>query len=223
MQERPAQYYTDQERLSKSWEEKKKRRCLYFVSNLSVKTQCALEIFSGCIQALAESTESLGKLTWPGDFDAHPDEAAYGCRLLHRLSQALVSSELVPNIVEANAIIIPPFARRGLLDRGPDHQTSAADVSETVSSSQDYGASDTEESEQSSPEDGTAVDDAQVPRIDAELDEISAAIAPGGPSSQTVSEARGIDEITESTSDDVTVADEAQMSGIELQPLHLTK
>jgi hypothetical protein len=223
MQDRPTEYHTDQERPLEPWEEEEKRGCLYFSSNLSLETQCALEILSGLVQALAESTESLGELTSPEDIDADPEKASHGCELLHRMSQALVVFELVPNIIEANAIIIPPFARRRLLDGGPDRQNSAADAPGNSPSPQHSGAHDTEESEQPKPEDGTAVEDAQVPQTETELDQSSAVIAPDGSSSQQVSEAGGTDEVKESTSEDVTVADEAQMSGIELQPLHLMK
>jgi hypothetical protein len=224
MEDRPSEYHTELQRILRTWEkdEEEKRDCLYFISNLSLETQCALEILSGLIQALADSTESLGKLTWPDEFDAHPDEAEHGCKLLHSMSKALVASGLVPNIVEANAIIIPPFARRGLLDRKPNPQTSTADARENVYSPQNSGAHDTQETGQSKPEDGIAVDVAQAPQTEAELDESSAATAPDGSSSQNVSGVDSTDEVKESTPDG-TVAEEAQQPGIELQPLHLTK
>jgi hypothetical protein len=100
MEDRPSEYHTELQRILRTWEkdEEEKRGCLYFISNLSLETQCALEILSGLIQALADSTESLGKLTWPDEFDAHPDEAEHGCKLLHSMSKALVASGLVPNI-----------------------------------------------------------------------------------------------------------------------------
>jgi hypothetical protein len=223
MENLPTEYHTDQERLLEPWGKEEKKGCLYFVSKLSLETQCALVIFSGLIQALAESTESLGKLTLPEVSGAHPDEAAHGCYLLYCMSRDLVASGLVSNIVEANAIIIPPFARRRLLDRGPDRQTTTADAPGNASPPQDSRAHDTQEAGQPKPEDGTAVEEAQAPQIEAKLDQHSAAIAPGGSSSQNVSRVDGTDEVTESTPEDGTVAEEAQMAGIELQTLHSTK
>jgi hypothetical protein len=196
MEDRPTEYHTNQKRLLESWEEEEKRGCLYFVSNLSRGKQCALEILNGLIQALAESTVSLGILTWPEEFDAHPDEAAHGCKLLHSMSQALVASGLVPNIVEANAIIIPPFARRRLLDRGPDRQASTADAPEITPTPQESGAHDTEEAGQSKPEDGTTVDDAQVPQVEAELDQSSSHSARWSIFAN-ISEADGMEEVKE--------------------------
>jgi hypothetical protein len=187
---------------------------LYFVSNLSLATQCALEIFSGLIQALADSTKSLGELTTFEEIA--PEDATSGSKLLYDMSKVLVSSGLVPNIEEANAIIIPPFARRRLLNRGPDRLTSAADVQDEIPPL-DPEAYTTLEAKNLSTGGGTAVE-AQVQSDEVKLDQSSVAIALGASSSQNVSEVRGM-EVKEPTPEDETAVAEAKMPRIEVSKL----
>jgi hypothetical protein len=157
MEDRPSEYHTDNERNlepDEAEQQEEKRGCLYFVSNLSLETQCALEIFSGLVQAMADSITSLGELTSPEEIAANPDKAVHGSDLLHSMSKALVASKLVPNIEEANAIIVPPFARRGLLDRKPELQIPAADAPGDIFLLQDSEPRGTKEAGEATAVDG---------------------------------------------------------------------
>ena len=106
-------------------------------------TQCALEILSGFMNAVASEIQSLGGITElkpasgassaqgfnvleftdrSGSGGAMHLEDYYkydGDRwtnsVLLSFSQIMVDTGLVSNLTEANAIVIPPFARRGLL------------------------------------------------------------------------------------------------------------
>ncbi|USP78311.1 uncharacterized protein yc1106_05585 [Curvularia clavata] len=82
----------------------------------------AVEIFSGFMNSLTESIETVGGSTkivgtfsiqspYRDDRDASVKENS----VLMSFSQALVDSGLVKKIWEAKALIIPPFANRGLL------------------------------------------------------------------------------------------------------------
>ena len=87
--------------------------CFAIISDLSLQKQCALDIFSGFLEAVAEKTKRVGGVTesigggyWNTKFKNSTFVA---------MSDILVESGLVVSEAEANAIVIPPFACRGLL------------------------------------------------------------------------------------------------------------
>ncbi|PGH10895.1 hypothetical protein AJ80_07338 [Polytolypa hystricis UAMH7299] len=121
---------------------------LAIVSHESLPIQCALEIFARFMDAIASRTTTLGGLTErlsgtnpndrrefisnsgldelidefrkdPNKFsDAH-DANRMVNSVLQDISNALVNVGLVKTIEEANVVVIPPFASRGLLPRQP--------------------------------------------------------------------------------------------------------
>ncbi|KAF2011218.1 hypothetical protein BU24DRAFT_495443 [Aaosphaeria arxii CBS 175.79] len=92
---------------------------LISLSSLPIESQCALEIYSGFINSIASQVEHID-----GHMSATTDEFAntnlgsseiWVNSVMLSLAQVLVDSGLVPNIEEANIVVIPPFARRRLL------------------------------------------------------------------------------------------------------------
>jgi hypothetical protein len=118
--------------------DKVEEECIAIVSIHSMATQCALEIFSGFMSALTRQIESLGGNTAhvpasacvrnmkvfdvPGrhdEADVEYNGERWTNSLLVEAAQILVDTGLVSCTEEANAVIIPPFARRGLLPTEP--------------------------------------------------------------------------------------------------------
>ena len=112
--------------------------CIAIVSKHSMATQCALEIFSGFMGALTMQVEALGGNTThvqasvcvrnmkvfdvPGrhdEADVEYNGERWTNSLLLEAAQVLVDTGLVNSTEEANAVIIPPFAKRGLLPTQP--------------------------------------------------------------------------------------------------------
>jgi len=87
--------------------------CFAIMSSQSLQKQCALEIFSGFLEAVAEKTERVGGVTKSiggGYWNTRFKNSTFTA-----ISGILVESGLVTSEIEANAIVIPPFACRGLL------------------------------------------------------------------------------------------------------------
>ncbi|KAH7397437.1 hypothetical protein BKA66DRAFT_241867 [Pyrenochaeta sp. MPI-SDFR-AT-0127] len=98
----------------------------------TLPTQCALEIFSGFMTAVAKETTHLHKL----ELDvSQPDDrmSTRHCHgFLRAVSQVLVEVGIVNDIRDANTVVIPPFARKGLLRPQKSLPKQPHDVPESV-------------------------------------------------------------------------------------------
>lgn len=101
--------------------------------------QCALDIFSGFIDAIADFTKKIGGSTQREDGN-HKETAGITNFVLHEIAEILVDYGLVNGYIEAYAIVIPPFARRGLLPKMLDVDTTT----DSKVSGEDAGPSQTE-------------------------------------------------------------------------------
>ena len=84
---------------------------------LTLRQHCALELLSGFLNALADQVKAIGGET-RGISRENKDPQGRARRfntILGEISDILVEEALVSNVEEANAIVIPPFAWRGLL------------------------------------------------------------------------------------------------------------
>lgn len=98
--------------------ETSKKPYLAVISNHDMATQCALELFSGFMEPIASHISRVG-LNFtdrgiPNSADVLPT-LRWSNSVLNSIAQTLVNSGVVKSIEEANIVIIPPFARRGLL------------------------------------------------------------------------------------------------------------
>lgn len=117
--------------------------CIAILSHHTMATQCALEMLSGFMNAVASEVQSLGGRTefetasnallaegfdvfqfaykichnevMPPEIDYEYDGSRWMNSVLLSFSRILVDTGLVRSLEEANAIVIPPFAKRGLL------------------------------------------------------------------------------------------------------------
>ncbi|KAF2279077.1 uncharacterized protein EI97DRAFT_431291 [Westerdykella ornata] len=107
--------------------------CCAVVSENEMPVQCALELFSGFLESIASQITQIGGDTY--DFSSefaqtsepknrrdiryrYPGKLMANTVLLS-ISQSLVDAGIVDCIEEANTVVIPPFARRGLLPKEP--------------------------------------------------------------------------------------------------------
>jgi hypothetical protein len=107
-----------------SWHLTEKREvsakiCVAVGLELSLQQHCALELYSGFIDAIASKVREIGHQTEfrraEGDSLAQNPAARRSNFVLDRISQFLVEEGLVNNMKEAKAVVIPSFAQRGLL------------------------------------------------------------------------------------------------------------
>lgn len=117
--------------------------CIAILSHHTMATQCALEMLSGFMNAVASEVQSLGGRTefetasnallaegfdvfqfadkichnevMPPEIYYEYDGSRWTNSVLLSFSRILVDTGLVRSLEEANAIVIPPFAKRGLL------------------------------------------------------------------------------------------------------------
>jgi hypothetical protein len=89
-------------------------RCVAVRLNLTLQQQCALELYSGFIDALASKIQALGGET--SSISYHIEKKPrWENQVLNNISKIFLDEGLVDDIRVVNAIIIPPFARRRLL------------------------------------------------------------------------------------------------------------
>lgn len=108
------------------------------VSAESKAKQCALELFSGFMGGIVDNVKALGGETSyvpapqrirrlhvhevperNSGLDSSYDGERWTNSVLLSVSRVLVDTGLASSIEEANAVVIPPFARRGLLPTEP--------------------------------------------------------------------------------------------------------
>lgn len=82
----------------------------------TLPTQCALELFSGFITAVAGQVTALNRCSLvPNPSDSRVNRSLLSHEWLRAISQVLVDVGIVNDIRDANAIVIPPFVQRELL------------------------------------------------------------------------------------------------------------